>query len=80
MPSNELYLAVLPLVHITTNPVLGYGLTEETLTVFPEKDFATKFFPDEVDKYILAFEGRANKYLIGHVTGYEFHKEPTAEH
>ena len=78
MPSNELYLAVLPLVHITTNQVLGYGLTEQVLTLFPDKSFATEFFPDEVDTYILGFESRANKYLTGgHVTGYEFHKEQT---
>jgi hypothetical protein len=78
MPSNELYLAVLPLVHITLNQVLGYGLTEETLTLFPDRSFATEFSPDEVDNYIVAFESRAKKYLTGgHVTGYEFHKEQT---
>jgi hypothetical protein len=76
MASNELYLAVLPLVHISYNQFLGYGLTEETLTLFPEKSFATEFSPDEVDSYIQAFESRAAKYLTGgRVTGYELHKE-----
>ena len=73
MPSNELYLAVLPLVHLGQT---NYGLTEQTLTLFPDKDFATEFAPEDVDAYLSAFQGRANKYLIGgHVTGYEFHKE-----
>ena len=38
MPSNELYLTVLPLIH------LGNGLTEQSLTVFPDRNFATEFF------------------------------------
>jgi hypothetical protein len=78
MPANELYLAVLPLVHISLNQVLGYGLTEQTLTLFPDKNFATLFFPDEVENYIQAFKTRADKYLTGgHVIGYDLYKEPT---
>jgi len=78
MATNELYLAVLPLVHVTLNQVLGYGLTEQTLTLFPDKNFATEFFPDDVDNYILIFQARADKYLVGgHVKGYTFTKEPT---
>ena len=78
--SNELFLAVLPLIHVSTTAYFGYGLTEQTLTLFPDKKFATVFFPDEVDSYILAFESRAQKYLTGgHVTGYEFHKQPTED-
>jgi hypothetical protein len=72
MATNELYLAVLPLVHISS------GLVEETLTLYPDKNFATQFFPDEVDGYITMFKSRAEKYLIGgHVTGYAFDKEVT---
>ncbi len=53
------------------------GLTQ-TLTLFPDRNFATEFFPDEVDSYIDAFMWRANKYLVGgHSVGYEFVKEPT---
>jgi len=67
---NELYLAVLPLVHLDT------GRTEQTLTLFPEKAFATEFFKDEVELYITMFKSRANKYLVGgHVKAYEFHAE-----
>jgi hypothetical protein len=68
---NELYLAVLPLVHLDT------GLTEQTLTLFPDKSFATEFFKDEVELYINMFKSRAQKYLVGgHVVAYEFHQEP----
>ena len=71
---------MLPLIHISTTPYLGYGMTEQTLTLFPDRNFATVFFPDEVDNYILAFESRAQKYLTGgHVTGYGIHKEPTLD-
>ena len=78
MQSNELYLAVLPLVHITNNQLLGYGLTEETLTIYPDKNFATNFFPDEVDSYIEAFKWRADKYLTGgHVVSYDLIKVNT---
>ena len=78
--SNELFLAVLPLIHISNTPYMGYGLTEQTLTLFPDKKFATQFFLDEVDNYILAFESRAQKYLTGgHVTRYVVSKEPTGD-
>ncbi|PYV76229.1 MAG: hypothetical protein DMG96_14745 [Acidobacteria bacterium] len=78
--SNELFLAVLPLIHVSNTPYLGYGMTEQTLTLFPDRNFATQFFPDEVESYILAFESRAQKYLAGgHVIGYDVHKEPTGD-
>jgi hypothetical protein len=77
---NELYLAVLPLIHITTNQVLGFGLTEQTLTLYPDRNFATEFFPDEVDGYIATFTNRADKYLTGgHVVSYECFKEETED-
>ncbi|MGH7746548.1 MAG: hypothetical protein ACREQ5_17575, partial [Candidatus Dormibacteria bacterium] len=70
--SNELYLAVLPLIHITPTQSLGFGLTEQALTLFSDKNFATEFFPDEVEGYIATFKSRADMYLTGgHVTGYE---------
>jgi hypothetical protein len=70
--STDLYLAVLPLVHTDT------GMTEQTLTLFPHRSFATEFFPDEVEDYIGFFEIKASKYLVGdHVLGYEFHRERT---
>ncbi|MGA7139177.1 MAG: hypothetical protein WBZ14_15995 [Terriglobales bacterium] len=76
LPKIELYLAVLPFVHLSVN----FGLTEQVLTLFPNRDFATEFFPDEVDRYILTFEKRANEYLLGgHVIGYKFTKEETKD-
>ena len=46
---NDLYLVVLPLIHLSS------GLTEQTLTLLPSKDFATEFFPNEVDGYVNDF-------------------------
>lgn len=75
---NELFLAVLPLIHITNTPYSGFGLTEQVLTLLPNRDFATAFFPDEVEGYILTVKNRAEKYLGGgHVLGYEFSKVET---
>jgi hypothetical protein len=72
MLTNELYLTVLPIVHTSS------GLTEETLTLFPSKDFATSFFPEEVDKYLDMFKVRAERYLTGgNVLKYDFFKEDT---
>jgi hypothetical protein len=72
MAINELYLVVLPLVHLGT----GSFRTEQVLTVLPDKKFATEFFPDEVEMYIQAFHSRANVFLTGgHVTGYGLRKE-----
>jgi hypothetical protein len=79
MASNELYLAILPLIHITPNQVTGFGLTEEVLTLFSDRKFATSFFADEVEGYIDIFKNR-EKYLTGgHVKGYEYHKEDAAD-
>jgi hypothetical protein len=75
MPANELYLAVLPLIHLTER----FGLTEQVLTLFPDRTFATNFSPEEVDNYVSTFVNRADKYLKGaNVLGYEVKKEPTA--
>lgn len=75
-PINSLYLSVLPVVHISPNQAFGFGLTEELLTLFPDRNFATEFFEDEVDRYIDVFKNR-QKYLTGgHVTSWELHKEP----
>jgi hypothetical protein len=78
MPTVELYLAVLPLVHISDMPYTAFGTTEQTITLFPSRAFATEFFKDEVDGYINTFRLRAEKYLVGgHSKGFEFHKEDT---
>jgi hypothetical protein len=72
---NELYLAVLPIIHLTDR----FGLTEQVLTLFPDKTFATLFHPNEVDSYIMTFQNRADSYLRGpNVLKYEVLREPTA--
>lgn len=74
--SNTLYLAVLPLIHVSNSQTFGFGLTEETLTLFPDRAFATEFFEDEVDGYVATFENRTKFMTGGHVKRWEVHKEP----
>ena len=70
---NNLYLAVLPIVHLGDR---YYGLTEQVLTLFPDSRFATLFHPDEVDTYLQFFQSKAEKHLKGgNVVSYEFQKE-----
>jgi hypothetical protein len=72
MRINQLYLAILPLVHLGDR----FGLTEQVMTVFPDSQFATLFQPDEVDGYLELFKNRAESYLKGgNVVSYEFQKE-----
>ena len=73
MSSNELYFVVLPLIHLSN------GLTEQTLTLLPNRDFATEFFPEEVDGYLAMFTNRIKYLTGGHVTGYDLHQEKTDE-
>lgn len=75
MQSNDLYLAVLPLIHLGAE----FGKTEETLTLFPDRNFATEFFPDEVAGYLSTFQNRI-KYLVGgHSKSYEAVTETTSD-
>lgn len=76
---NELYLTVLPLIHVTMNQFFGYGFTEETVTLYPDRKFATEFFPDEVDRYINVVESRKQYLIGGHSKDFEFFKEPTED-
>lgn len=72
--SNVLYLAVLPMVHLGANQ---FGLTEQVITLQPNRDAATEFFSDEVQEYVDIFD-RRTKYLIGgHVSGYSFEQSKT---
>jgi hypothetical protein len=74
--TNELYLAVMPIIHLGST----FGLTEQALTLFPSRDFATVFFSDEVDAYVTTFKNRANEYLTGgHVTHYDVQKQQVRE-
>jgi hypothetical protein len=76
---NVLYLTVLPLIHFNKFFGLG-GATDQAMTLFPSRDLATEFFPEEVDQYIKEFETRAKNYLTGaHVTGYTCEKVATED-
>lgn len=76
--TNTLYLAVLPFIHISSAPFTSVGQTEQVLTVFPDRDWATKFFADEVDGYMKMFKSRAEKFPSGgHVLGDDLHPIPT---
>lgn len=87
MPSNELYLVVLPLIHIPSpvinrlisNVVRQPGPMEQVLTLFPDRDFATEFYSDEVQFYIDSFRANIRSLTGGHVTGYEIFTETTAD-
>jgi hypothetical protein len=62
MITNKLYMAVLPLIHLGRD---NFGLTEEVLTLLPNRDLATEFVPADVQGYIDIFNNRADKYLSG---------------
>lgn len=67
MPTNELYLVILPIIHLTTS----VGLTEQVITLLPGREMATEFYRDEVDGYVAMFKNRANQHLTGgHVKSY----------
>jgi hypothetical protein len=54
---NELYLAVIPLVHYST--FFAGETYEEVMTLLPARNFATEFPPDKVDDYIRTFTSAA---------------------
>jgi len=70
--ANELYLTVLPMIHMDT------GRTEQVLTLTPDRSSASEFFPDEIDTFESFFEQRTRYLIGGHVTGYTLTKEQTA--
>jgi hypothetical protein len=72
--SNELYLVVLPMVHLAANQ---FGLTEQVITLLPDRKQATEFFPDEVQDYLNIFDRRTPYLIGGHVTGYSFEQVKT---
>jgi len=76
MASNELYLAVMPLIDLGS---ASFGQTREFLTLFPDKSFATEFFAEEADRYISTFQNRVHLLTGGHVLGYDIKKEITPE-
>jgi hypothetical protein len=70
MRSNELYLQVLPIIH------LGTGEAEQVLTTASSPDSATEFFPDQVGAYITMFNARQKYFSGGHVLSYELTQVP----
>lgn len=72
--SNTLYLTILPMIHVSANQMIGFGLTEEVLTLMPTREFATEFFSDEADTYMQLFVNRTKYMTGGHVTGYQCEK------
>jgi hypothetical protein len=89
MPVNRLYLSVLPIIHLNPPPPANYilvraglqkqfGTPEQILTLFPDRNFATEFYPDEVELYINAVQESTSQFLTGgHVTRYEFIRQTT---
>ena len=77
MADKVFYLAILPLIHMGRT---NFGKTEEALTLFPSREFATEFFPDEVRGYVAAVESSAKKFMRGfHVAGYDVQILPTED-
>jgi len=70
--SNELYFVVLPLIHFGGQ---NHGLTEQVLTLMPDRNFASRFFPEELSGYIATFNNRIGLLTSGHVKGFEIHPE-----
>jgi hypothetical protein len=70
MPKNELYLVVLPVVHLG---LPNHGLTEQILTLLPDRNLATEFPGEEVWTFVHMFEEKSKKYLTGgNVSSYSF--------
>ncbi len=75
MISNVLYFTVLPQIAVSGT---SFGHTEQVLTLLPDKQFASAFFPEEVDTYIQVFKNREIYLVGGHVAGYNIEKEPAS--
>jgi hypothetical protein len=70
--TNVLYFAVLPQIAVSGT---SFGRTEQILTLVPDKNFASAFFPGEVESYIQVFKNRQSYLVGGHVTGYDLEQE-----
>jgi len=74
---NDLYLAVLPLVHYSRH-FAGESF-EEVMTLVPDRNFATEFSPDVVDLYILTFRSAAAPKYGGPGRLFNFYKQNTED-
>ena len=71
---NELFFVVLPQIVVSGG---DFGKTEQVLTLLPDRNFASEFFPEEVDTYVQVFQNRIIHLSGGHVTGYYIEKQFT---
>ncbi len=69
--TNTLYMTILPMIQVDGQAI---GLTTQVLTLTPDLNFATRFFPDEVDNYALMFTHRTRYLTGGHVKEYVLSK------
>ena len=78
MPSlpgeNELYLAVLPLVHYSR--LFAGERFEEVMTLVPDRNFATEFHPQEVDRYVQTFRNAAEEKYGGPLRQFNYQVVP----
>jgi hypothetical protein len=74
---NDLYLAVLPLVHYSRH-FAGESF-EEVMTLVPDRNFATEFKVEEVDRYIQTFRNAAEEKYGGPVRRFKYEKNPTPD-
>jgi len=72
--TNTLYLAVMPMIHLAANQ---YGLTEQVITLVPNRESATEFFDDEVQDYLNIFDRRTQYLTGGHVSKYSYEQVKT---
>jgi hypothetical protein len=83
MPTNDLYLAVLPLIRVPKNwmavraGVFPSGSVEQYLTLYSDRNLASEFYPDEVQTYIDLFNAHVRALTGGHVSGYHVSTELT---
>ena|SRR5271163_51531 len=74
---GDLFIAVLPLVHYSRHFA---GVTyEEVMTLVPDRNFATEFQPQDVDKYIYTFREAAEEKFGGPVRKFHYSKHPTED-
>jgi hypothetical protein len=69
---NDLYLAVLPLVHYSR--FFAGERYEEVMTLVPDRNFATEFAANDVDRYIQTFKNAAEEKYGGPVRLYNYNK------
>ena len=72
---NELYLAVLPLVHYSR--FFAGERYEEVMTLVPDRNFATEFRQDEADRYIQTFRSAAEEKYGGPIRKFNYFKRVT---